>query len=283
MIRHTIRQPLAWWALACLALLLTLYWPVFATFINDWATYPEYNYAFFVPPIALWMLWRRRAALQVAPLHTDMAGALLVGAGLLTLLVGMAANVHVVEGLSFIPTLLGLTWLLTGRQIARVAILPVTFLACGLGIFRGLTTSLGFAMQGITARGAAQLAILLGNSVHRDGLVLSIGHYQFLVADSCSGLGTLLSLLTLGWLISAEGSGAWLTRTLLFLAIAPMVVVANIIRVALVLIIAQNISDAIAEGFVHGLFSVVIFVFTFILLLILRQVLLWVEPRALAS
>ncbi len=265
------------------ALLATLYAPVFADFVQAWLTYPEYNYALLVPLTSLFLLWRRWPTLRARAARPAARGGLALGAGLIMLLAGISSGVHVVQGLSFIVVVLGLVWFLRGRDTARVALFPVAYLACGLGLYRGLAISLGFAMQHITARYANTLANLLGAPSHRDGLLLTLGHTQFLVAETCSGLSSLLSLLALGWLVVGEGRGTLPYKLLLYLSIVPLALIANIVRVALVLVISQDISPAIADGFVHGLFGGMIFIITLSLLLLIRKVLLWLDRSASPS
>lgn len=224
------------------ALLVALYAPVFVEFGNAWLSYEEYNYAVLIPFIALFLLWRRWSRLRTQPLQPEARGGILLGVGLTMLLLGVATGVHVAQGLSFIPVVLGLTWFLWGRGAARVVVFPVAYLACGLGLYRGLASTLGFQMQGITAHYATDLAGILGAHAQRDGLLLTLGKMQFIVAEHCSGLGSLLALFALGWLVAGEGPGSLPYKILLCLAIAPLALIANIIRVALVMVIAQDVS-----------------------------------------
>ena len=258
-----------------------LYAPVFLSFRDTWLSFPEYNYGFAVPVVALYLLARRWRQLRAQPLEPEARGGLLLAAGLAVLLLGKATGIHQADGVSFIPTALGLVWFLWGRGAARVVLFPVSYLLCGFGIVHSLHSDAGFALQQITARYAAVLANVLGAHAHRVGLVLTLGQHQFVVAQACSGLGSLLALLSLGWLIVGEGRDSLRSKTLLVLAIAPLAVLANILRVALVLVLTQDVSPAVAEGFVHNAFSVSIFVLTLILLLALRKGLLWLDRSAM--
>lgn len=258
-------------------LLIALYIPVFTDFVKAWLQYEEYNYALLVPFIALALLVRRWSKLRRQPLKPSPRGGLLLGAGLLMLIIGVWTGVHVAQGVSFIVVLLGLVWFLWGRGAARTVLFPVTYLICGLGLYRGLVSSLGFALQRETAHSATFVAGLLGAHAQRNGVTLTLGHMQFVVAQSCSGLSSLLALLALGWLIVGEGRGSLPYKLLLILSIIPLALVGNITRVALVLVIAQDISEAIAQGFIHGLFSATIFIVALALLMLVRQVLLWFD------
>jgi exosortase len=276
-----VRRPaLALFAIVAV-LAAALYAPVFLSYGATWLSFPEYNYGFAVPVVALYLLARRWRELRAQPLEPDARGGLLLAVGLAVLLLGKATGIHQADGLSFIPAALGLVWFLWGRGAARVVLFPVSYLLCGFGIVHSLHSDAGFALQQITARYAAVLATLLGAHTDRVGLVLTVDHHQFVVAQACSDLGSLLSLLALGWLIVGEGPGSLRTKALLGLAIAPLAVLANILRVALVLVLSQDVSPAVAEGFVHSAFSVSIFALTLLLLLALRKGLLWLDRSAM--
>ncbi len=257
--------------------LALLYAPVFQIFVASWLHYEEYNFALLVPLTSAFLLWRRWDKLRAQPVRPEWRGVVVLSAGLSMLLLGVATGVHVAEGLSFIVVVLGLLMLLWGRGAARVALFPVAYLACGLGLYRGLASSLGFALQGNTARYANTLSNLLGVPSHRDGLLLTVGHTQFLVAETCSGLSSLLALLALGWLLIGEGRGSLLFKVLLFLCIVPLALAANIMRVALVLVISHNINPAVADGFVHTLFGEMIFIITLALLLVARAFIMRID------
>ena len=264
--------------------LALLYAPVFQVFVASWLTYEEYNFALLVPLTSAFLLWRRWDRLRAQPVRPAWRGVVVLNVGLSMLLLGVATGVHVAEGLSFIVVVLGLVLLLWGQGAARVVLFPVAYLACGLGLYRGLASSLGFAMQGLTARYANALANLLGAPSHRDGLLLTLGRTQYLVAEHCSGLSSLLALLALGWLLIGEGRGSLTFKVLLFLTIVPLALVANIVRVALVLVISRDINPAVADGFVHTLFGEMIFILTLTLLLVARIIIMRIDrPVSLAA
>jgi exosortase len=140
---------------------------------------------------------------------------------------------------------------------------PCGFLVFGLGLYRGLLNSVGFALQGTTAMGAEVAARALGLDVVRDGLVLhsatSAPRFDFVVAETCSGMSSLLSLLTLAavwiWVTRASPGG----RIGVLSSVIPVVVIANCARVTLVLLVAAHLGQDAALGFFHGASSLVLF------------------------
>src|SRR5437660_430431 len=95
-------------------LAVALYVPVFLSYRETWLSFPEYNYDFAVPVVAQYLLARRWRELRAQPLQPDARGGLLLAAGLAVLLLGEATGIHQADGVSFIPTALGLVWFLWG-------------------------------------------------------------------------------------------------------------------------------------------------------------------------
>jgi exosortase len=111
--------------------------------------------------------------------------------------------------------------------------------------------------------GAAWAARVIGLDVVRDGLVLhsvtASPAYAFVVAQACSGMSSLLSLLSLAalWVYATRGSLPG--RVAIFGAVLPLVVIANTVRVTLVLFVGASFGEDAALGFFHGASSLVLF------------------------
>src|SRR5581483_1213802 len=98
-----------------------------------------------------------------------------------------------------------------------------------------------------------------GVPVRRSGFDLFVGRFHFVVAEACSGLSSLLALLCLATLIVGLAHSSPARRIILILLVVPIVLTANVIRVTLVLTLAQVFGLAVAHGFVHGFFSAALF------------------------
>src|SRR5439155_17966190 len=186
-------------------------------------------------------------------------GLFIVIASLALAVLSERVGIHAITGLAVSPLLFGAAVYLWGWRAGRVLAFPFGFLVFGLGVFRGLLDTVGFALQGITAFGAASLAHLVGLPVVRDGLVLSADNFAFIVADTCSGMSSLVSLLALAalWVYAARGSIPG--RIVVVLSVAPLTILANSIRVTLVLVVAHWFGQDAALGFFHGASSLVLF------------------------
>lgn len=236
-----------------------LVWPAFSHAVEVWSTTEEFSYGFFVPPVALLLVWWRRQALRRSLGPGATTGLPVIVAALALYLLAQRVGIHALAGLAVIPLAWGITAYLWGWSAWRVLAFPIGFLAFGLGLYRGLLDSLGFWMQEATALGAASAGHALGLAVARDGLVLHSDEFAFVVAEPCSGMSSLLALLTLAalWLYVARGGP--LARAVTLLSVLPLVVLANTIRVTLVLLVASQLGQDAALGFFHGASSLVLF------------------------
>lgn len=233
--------------------------PAFAHAVEVWWTVEEFSFGFLVPPLSLALIWWRRAALRRSLGQGTDAVLLVVLAALGTYLVGRRIEINALAGLAVIPLLWGMAVYLWGWSTGRLLTFPIGFLAFGLGLHRGLLDSAGFAMQGVTAVGAAALAYALGAPVVRDGMVLRSEHFAFIVAEPCSGMSSLVSLLALAALWTYAARGSLPARLMVMLSVAPLVVLANSTRVALVLLVATWFGQEAAAGFFHSVSSLLLF------------------------
>lgn len=263
---------------AVVVALAVTYAPVLVHAIGVWRVDQELSFGFLVPPAAAALAvlsWRQR---RTSPSPGGAIWLPLLAAGLLLLLVGFRSGVHAVAGASFLPTVLGAVGYLYGMAAARVLLAPAVLMSVALALYRGLLAPLGFALQELTAQGSALLAAAGGIPVRRSGVDLFVGDVHFIVAQSCSGMDSLLALLCLGLLVVALASAAWPQRLLLLALILPVVLVANVLRVTAVLALSLPFGTAAGEGLAHESLSAAVFLVAG-LALWLACVLLRCQPR----
>ncbi|MFZ0215633.1 MAG: exosortase/archaeosortase family protein, partial [Candidatus Dormiibacterota bacterium] len=265
--------------------LAVAYVPVLLHGIDVWRSDSELSFGFVVPPIALLLVWwrhprgivNRGPRLALAP----------IALGLLLLVVGARTGVHAIAATSVLPAGLGLAGYLGGLAWARALFMPLALLTGALALYRGLLAPLGFALQLVTAISSTALAQLVGEHVQRVGVDLYTPTAHFVVAEACSGMDSLLALLCLGGIVvalapAARGVSALARRGLLLLLILPVILLANVVRVTLVLVLSQPLGSAVEAGAGHDLLSALLFAVASLLLLGAAH-LLECPPRIFAS
>lgn len=263
---------LTWLPLAAglAALLLPTYALLHRTLWNDEA----YEHGVIVVAVFWWLVWRARdrlAALESTP--APAAGTASLAAGLLLYYVGRTQNLPLFEVAAHIPLLAGTALLQWGRPALRVLWFPLAFL-----LF--MVPLPGFVIVAATSVLKQQVSVIAetllyhaGYPIARDGVVISIGPYRMLVADACSGLNSIYSLSALGLLyMHLTWQPGWVRNGLLLAAIVPIAVVANVVRVLVLILLTYHFGDEAGQGFLHGASGVLLFVVGLLCLLTLDGV-----------
>jgi exosortase len=179
------------------------------------------------------------------------------------MLISRRTEIHNLDGIAISPLLLGVAVYLWGWGAGRVLAFPCGFLVFGFGLYRGLLNSVGFALQGVTAYGAEFASHTVGLDVVRDGLVLHSGpsspQFAFVVAETCSGMNSLLALLTVAALLIYVTQRSIAGKIGVVATVLPLVILANCARVTLVLLVGAKFGEDAGLGFFHGASSLVLF------------------------
>jgi exosortase len=255
-----IASPAPWIAAAAVGCAAAvLYLPVLVHAAGVWSLDQELSFGFVVPPAAAGLVWLRWRPLRASVTAGSALGLPLLVGGLLLFVAGLRSGVHAVAGVSFLPVVLGAAAYLYGVAAARILVAPVALVSAALSLYRGLLAPLGFALQEVTARGSVALASLAGVPVRGSGVDLFVGDVHFVVAQSCSGMDSLLALLCLGFIVVALAGAGWQRRALLLALVLPVVLVTNILRVTATLALSLPFGTAAAVGLPHESLSAAVF------------------------
>lgn len=273
----------AWWDwLPVLAGLLVLYVPTFYGLATGLWQLDEHAHGPIVLAIIVWLIWKERAALFCAPVRPAMVpGFVLILFGLLVYVLGRSLEVTIFEVGALAPLLAGTLLAMRGWSALRAlwfAILFVAFMVPLPGVFvDALTGPLKQSVSEITVR----MLYPIGLPISRDGVIITIGQYQLLVADACSGMNSMFSLSALGLLFMYLMARRSLLHNAVMLAsILPIAFAANIIRVSMLILVTYYFGDEAGQGFLHGAAGMVLVLSALGVLLVLDAVLARiVKPR----
>jgi exosortase len=185
--------------------------------------------------IWIWLVWQKRAifgtpdrAIPVSPL-----GWVLVTAAGLMYAVGRSQEFYQLEIGSQVPLFVGTVLILLGqRALRRLWFLPI-FLLLLIPVPGSLLNDILVPLKKIVSTIVADGLFACGLPIARDGVVLYIGRYQLLIADACSGLNSMIALTAIGCLyVYLRPSRGWLATFILLAAVLPIAFVANLVRVA---------------------------------------------------
>lgn len=203
--------------------------------------------------IGAWLLSRDWAAARALARPGSAVLALILFALFLPLYVAaMVTSTVEVEGAALCGLLLAGGLALWGGAALRHVWFPLFFLLFAFPppdtLFAMLTQPLKIAVSGW----AVSLLGLLGYPVAGSGVTIQIGQYEMLVAAACAGLGSLISLTALGLFYSyIRHASNWRYMALLIAFIMPVAILANLVRVLLLLLVTYYFGEAAGQGFVH--------------------------------
>jgi exosortase len=266
------------------ALLIACYAPVLAALVRQWSTDEDMSHGFFVPAVAAWIVWRKRAELAAMPAQPDWRGLLVVAWGALQMWIGTLAVELFLTRTSFVITLIGAVWLLGGAAIVRKLAFPLFLCFFMAPIPAVVYNSITFPLQLLASRLAENALDILAVPVLREGNVLILPNQELSVVEACSGIRSLLSLtfvaLIYGYFFERRN---WL-RALLFVSTVPIAIVANGARVTLAGALTQ-VKPELAEGAFHAASGTVIFIVALALLVcehgaMVRALRFWERRRA---
>ena len=215
-----------------------------------------FEHCWLVPLVgAVVVFWRRRDW-QARPAASERAGWWLLGPALLLHFVGALLMIDSWSAASLVLAVPGAARLALGRQRLQ-GLWPVLWLVLfvvPLPIY--VEGRVAFTLKEFAVQGGSWLANLVGAGVVRHGDLLQPSGSQgsLYVADACGGLRSLMAMLTLGYCLAFfVGAPAWPRRLVLLLATAPLAITANIVRIAVLCLLARGFGVPFAEGTGHTL------------------------------
>lgn len=249
-----------------LATLAVLYSHVLSKLIAQWWHDPDYSHGFFVPVLAFWMLWRSRPGFrQCTPAPSWWGLPIIVGAmGLL--IVGTLGAENYVSRLSLLLALAGLVINFYGWRYFRIGIFAWLVLFLMIPLPAIIANRIVLPLQFVSSGLATSLMDLCGVPVYRQGNIIYLPSLTLEVAEACSGIRSLMAMITLtvayGYLLEQK---AW-TRAVLIVSAVPIAVIANSFRITTSGLLGQYWGRDKAEGFFHLFSGLVIFSSSLLLL-----------------
>jgi exosortase len=228
--------------------------------VGRWLRSEYYGHGFLIPPLAAYLMYRRREPVaEAVGVRGRRLGLAVVLVGLALHLAAVLVDVNFASGFAFIAVLWGLVCWLWGWRAARLVLFPMAYLAFMVPVDRLLIDAFASPLQLIVAQAAAGIAKALGAPVVREGVNLGLPTYLFEVAVPCSGLKSLTTMAALAALYAWALRAHFWQRLAVFAAALPLAVLANITRVTAILLVAHGLGANLAEGFVHTLSGVLVF------------------------
>jgi exosortase len=217
-----------------------------------------YGHGYLVPLVAAYLAYGarreiRRALLRLEPPRWGALVALGAGTFELFMIVG---DVGFLAGIG-IPLVIGsAAYAVGGMRLVRPLALPLTFLALMVPPPRFVLYEILFRLKLLVTRIAVALLQAAGTPVLAEGNQIQIPDHALFVADACSGLTSIVTMLPIACTIAYFLTrGVW-RRVLVVASVLPLALGANILRVILTVKLVPWIGIDAAQGSLHQSFGV---------------------------
>ena len=254
------------------------YWTVITKLLHDWAHDDNYSHGFLIVPLALYFVWERRARLAAASYRPNWFGLVVVVASLGMLIAGTLGAELFVSRVSIVFLIAGTVLFAAGFDALRVLAFPIAFLFLMVPPPAIIFNQIAFPLQLLASRFGEATLQALSIPVLREGNLITLANTTLEVAEACSGIRSLISLLTLGIVYGYFVDPRISIRTIIALSAVPIAIVANGLRVAGTGVAAHYYGVEAAEGFFHTFSGWIVFIVAFALMYLAATMIIKIAP-----
>lgn len=262
------RRTLVYGTCGLIVVLLGIYFPILSNMVHHWSVIEDYQHGFIIVPLALWFAYERRWDLEDATIKGSWLGLIPMFIGLASLTIGRLGTELMTMRAAFVFALIGLVLLLLGREVFKVLRFPLFFLFLMVPLPQSLVNSIAFPLQLVAAKAAVWSLQEISIPALVEGNIIHLAHTELFVADACSGLRSLMALITLGVVFAHffKPGVVWI-QCLLVATTIPIAIFVNSFRVALTGYLAHSFGHEFATGAIHDFQGVFTFGLAFLMLL----------------
>jgi len=256
-----------------------LYRNVIAKLVYDWSNDENYSHGFLIVPLAAYLAWERREEIKALPVRPAMVSGFVVLVGsYLVLLGGLLGAELFLSRIAMLGTLLGGILFVLGWRHLKALVFPLAILLLMIPIPSIIFNQIVFPLQLLASRVGESALQAASIPVLREGNVIILANTTLEVAEACSGIRSLVSLLTLAIVYGYFTDKRSGFRLAVALSSIPVAIAANGLRVAGTGIAAHYYGPAAAQGFFHSFSGWFVFAAAFVMLFVVIRVLLWFAP-----
>ncbi len=262
---------------------LPIFWIGHVSLAMAWST-AEYSHGPLIPLISLYLFLReqRRMPPPATAVRMRWPGLVVLAGALALAGLGNLMRVPDIVTYAFILWVAGVVLTMFGWQRGRHHMLPVFHLVFMLPLPQVLYWKLTIFLQWISSALGVWFLNLGGVAVFLEGNVIDLGVYKLQVAEACSGLRYLFPILSFSYLFAILYRGPLWHKLVLLLSAAPLTVVMNSVRIAIIGVLVDGYGIEQAEGFLHFFEGWVIFLICVAILFGLAMLLQRLAPNPLS-
>jgi exosortase len=244
-----------------------LYGRILSSLAVEWWQNPDYSHGLLVPFALGYLLYEKRESFANIPLRPSWMGMVFIAGSQAINLVGFLGAEFFLQRFSFILLIAGLVLYIAGWRYLWESGFALLLLTLAIPLPVIVFNIVALPLQLIASSWAESFLRICHIPVLREGNILVLSQQTLNVTEACSGIRSLMSLVTLGIMLAYFLPVRWWVRAVFVATTIPIAIIANSFRVAGTGLLASWFGEKAAQGFFHTFSGWLVFVFAFAVLL----------------
>jgi exosortase len=200
----------------------------------------QYSHGFLIPLASAFLIWGKRKELAKLPAGSSIWGLFLLIFGLILHIISWSVfKIGFVSGISFIITIYGLCLYLIGPAKMKAIAFPLVFLVFMVPLPKVALIGITFKLKMLAASSSSLLISLTPlKLIHAGSMFYLPGGEVLAVGNECSGINSLISIITLSVFLAYLGKTPFFKRILFIVLSIPVAVAANVCRIMFLIVAA---------------------------------------------
>lgn len=245
----------------CLLVSLLAALPALRLLSFIWTSSDYLAHGYLIPLTSAGLVYARRARIAetLRSARAPTAGPWLVLAAAALQAGAVLAEAGTTAGIGVVLTTAATAYAVGGGKLLRMLSVPVALLLLMVPPPVALQDRLLFGLKGVVIEASVALLQAAGYSVAATGNLILVPGHELFVANACSGLTSIVTLLPLGVVIAyLLGRGVW-RRLLIVGCVVPIAMAGNMARVVITVALVSRWGLEFAQGMLHESFGLVTF------------------------
>lgn len=233
------------------------YYNTFGWLVESWVHNEYYSHGFIILIVSTYIIWNMRKELGTIEKKQSNTGLIFIVGGISLQIFSNQWTIRSLSGISLLLTIGGIIVYIYGWEVMKKIKFP--FLLLLLAIPMPFIDSIAAPAQTISVISSAEIARTIGLPVQRNGLVLDLPKVSFEVGLECSGINSIISLLTIGIIFAYMLEGSISMKTTITMSTIPLALTGNIIRIVSILVVGNKYGKDVAMNYYHDFSSLLLF------------------------
>lgn len=250
-----------------------IYFPVWKNLISNWSASEEYSHGFLIVPLALYITWLKKDVLIKLPASPSIWGFFITSFSLILYILSSYAEISTLKSCSMVLLLGGSIVYLFGFRVFKEILFPWALLFFMIPIPQQIYSSLTMPLQLLVTKVSVLVSSVIGVPIYREGNVIHLPEKTLEVVNACSGLRSIIAVLTLSLVFGYFSLKSNTLRALLFIFGIPAAIISNLIRVTSIVFAFYYFKFDLTSGTIHTIFGLVIFMIALIIIYLIQRIL----------